>query len=417
MKIQGVAVTDIAKQYGTPIYVYDAAVIEENFLALKNSLPKQVDVFYSIKANPNLSICALLKNKLAGAEVCSLLELETAIKAGYAPGDIIFVGPAKKPEEIKRCLELNIYSIVCESKTELLMIVALAKALHRTARVAIRINPAFTANNAPIKMGGVASQFGIDETQIFQDLTFFFNQPNLNVHGIHIYNGSRILDAETVCTNTENIFALVTKLESRLNRKFSMVDIGGGIGIPYFANEELFDLPKFSQLIQPVITEFKISHPTTRIILESGRYIVGTAGMLVCAIQHIKYSNGETFLITDAGTHCHMAAVGMGSFVKRNFPIVALSSAIGIKHKYNVTGPLCTPGDLLGRAVELTEVQRGDLLGVKSSGAYGPTASPVLFLGHGYPAEILIAHGTANLIRERDTLVDLLRKQYLYTFH
>jgi diaminopimelate decarboxylase len=148
--------------------------------------------------------------------------------------------------------------------------------------------------------------------------------------------------------------------------------------------------------------------------MELGRYLTGWSGIYMVTARYVKRSRGESFIVADGGTNHHLAAVGIGSFVKRNFPVRCLSR-VGepTARRYTITGPLCTPGDVIASAAELPEITPGDLLGVERSGAYGPTASPGLFLSHGHPAEVLVLDGEAHLVRRRDTVEDLLSTQRL----
>jgi len=409
-----ITIRKITDRYGTPLYIYDTAKIKENFTALKQCFPEYVDIFYSIKANPNVSIAAFLRSCGAGAEVSSLAELELVLKAGFSAGNILAVGPYKSLAFLKKCLVAKVHAIVCESKQEVDEVALLAQELGSTANIMIRINPAMSASEAPLKMGGVASQFGIDEEQIVKDAKFYFNKRNIKVIGIHVYNGSRILDAKAIYYNTTYILELVATLAKQWQQTFSTVDIGGGIGIPYFNNETTLDLSELHQLLQPLLANFRSNHPNVRIILESGRYLVGTAGMLIASVCNLKHSRGKNFLITDAGTHCHMAATGIGSFVKRNFPIAAITNQKTQKQEsYEIVGSLCTPGDILAKNINLPLMQTGDLIVIKNSGAYGPSASPVKFLSHGHPTEVLINNGKDYLIRKCDTVSDILNKQIL----
>ncbi len=409
---QNEALQEVAKKFGTPLYVYDRMEIEENYAALKKACADHVDIFYSLKANPNLAISAALNKLGAGAEVCSGLELQSALLAGYLPENILFVGPLKKPNEILYALEKKIYAIVCESKEELNYINELAKTRRVVANVAIRINPSFAVRDASLKMGGVPSQFGIDQQDVFKNKKFFLKKNSVNIIGIHVFNGTRILQAEKFFENTKNIFALSDELANEWGMDFSMLDIGGGIGVPYFKNETDFNMQELNKLMPPFVMNYKKQHPKMRIILESGRYLVATAGVLISRIDCIKISKNVPFLITDGGMNCHLTAAGYGSVLKRNFPITLLTKSKSKKSRsYHITGPLCTPADVIGREVILTEAKVGDYIVIAASGAYGPTASPVLFLGHGHPAEILLDQDKVKLIRERDVADDFFRKQ------
>lgn len=192
------------------------------------------------------------------------------------------------------------------------------------------------------------------------------------------------------------------------------VDIGGGWGIPYFDNEQPLDLDEVTAGVNQAVAEFLTGHPGCRIIMELGRFLAAPCGTYVTRALYVKESSGHRFVVADGGTNHHMAAVGIGSFVKRNFPIELLSrTGEQADRPVTVTGPLCTPNDVLGKQVLLPDVRPGDLLGVRRSGAYGPTASPGLFLSHGHPAEVLVDHGVAHLVRRRDTAADLIDKQSL----
>jgi diaminopimelate decarboxylase len=166
--------------------------------------------------------------------------------------------------------------------------------------------------------------------------------------------------------------------------------------------------------VNPLISNFAAAHPGTRLIMESGRYLTGPAGVYLISVRYVKESRGEWFAIADGGTNHHMAAVGIGSFVKRNFPVALLGRAsAGEVRPWTITGPLCTPNDTVAKHIPLPALRPGDLLGVLRSGAYGPSASPGLFLSHGFPAEVLVRGGHADLIRCRDEPGDLLRPQHL----
>ena len=429
----------IAKEYDTPFYLYDQAVLQDTYQNLRAVFPSVLEIFYSLKANPNLALCGVLQKLGAGAEVCSLVELETAIRVGFTPQNIIFLGPAKTEDEIAACIKLGIAAIVCESKNEFNRINLLAQQQQKQVNVALRINPNFVSKTASLKMGGQASQFGMDEDLVLAEYEFFFNQPAIKIIGIHVYNGTRILDPQTVFDNTRSIFELFEKITACSKQTLTFLDIGGGLGVPYFDQEQAVNLQQLKNLLEPIILAWANQFPTTRLILETGRFLLAPAGVFVSRIVDKKVSKGETYLITDGGTNCHMAAVGLGSFVKRNFPISLLSQDAETKSascdKTNlsisadplcvkstahnasscvqIVGPLCTPGDLLAKNIQLPDAAIGDLIVVHHSGAYGLTASPVLFLSHGFPAELLLHNNQVHLIRARQTMHDFFNNQFL----
>jgi diaminopimelate decarboxylase len=410
-------VSGIAETFGTPFYLYDGECLKENYNTLKRCLPEFVDVFYALKVNPNVSLCSLLRSQGANAEVCSLAELEISIKAGFLPKDIIFLGPGKNEREIRRALELDIFALVIESREELKRASEIAEELGKIANVAIRINPNFAADAAPLKMGGRPTHFGLTQDEVMRDFSQLADTPNIHIRGLHVYNGSRILEAKAVYENTQNILNLFRQISEQHNYHFDMVDVGGGMGVPYFEKETPLDSLDMERLMKPLFNEFREKYPDVRIIMESGRYIAATSALFVTRVNSIKESHGKKFAICDGGTNCHLSAVGLDSVVKRNFPIFNLSNRDQtVTDCYQVAGPLCNPDDLLARKVDLPVISVSDLLAVSASGAYGPTASPTLFHSQGYPAEVLIESGETYLIRKRDQPEDIIERHVFVDF-
>ncbi|MFD7112906.1 type III PLP-dependent enzyme [Streptomyces microflavus] len=416
--MQGVTLAAIAEEFGTPLFVYDGQVLSGTLGGLKDVLPTGVDVLYSLKANPNISVCALLNRAGAGAEVSSTAELMTALRAGVDPEDIVFLGPGKTRADLAACLDAGIHAVVCESFAELRMLDAVAAGRGGgPARVLLRVNPAFHSKGSGLAMGGKPRQFGIDEEQVRACRPLLDELHHVEVAGFHAYMGTRFLDHEDIVANTGKILAMAESLAADLRIDLATVDFGGGLGVAYFENEKDLDTDALGKGLSDPVTAFRDRHPGCRLIMEIGRFLTARAGTYVTRALYVKESLGESFVVADGGTNHHMAAVGIGSFVKRNFPVRHLGRPQArAGRSYTITGPLCTPNDTLAKRASLPEVAPGDLLGVERSGAYGPTASPGLFLSHGYPAEILVHQGRARLVRERDTPEDLIARQYLIEF-
>lgn len=412
-QLQGIGVTELAERYGTPLYLYDGDELTARITGLRERLHPRLEVFFSLKANPNVAVCALLHAHGARAEVSSMTELLTALRAGVGGEDVIFLGPGKSRAELAACLDNGVYTIVCESFGELEVIDELAGERGITAPVALRVNPNFTVKGSGLTMGGKPRQFGIDETQLLEGRGIAARYPNVRLMGVQVYMGTRILSEDSVAANTGQILALARRVADAVGFPLEMVDVGGGLGVAYFDGERDLDLDVLAAKVNPVIDAFAARHPDTRLVMELGRYLTATAGTYVVRVRYVKTSHGERFAVADGGTNHHMAAVGIGSFVKRNFPIRLLNRAGGQTESWHVTGPLCTPNDTLGKSVDLPPLRPGDLVGVLRSGAYGPSASPVLFLSHGHPAEVIVHNGRSHLVRDRDHAEDLLRGQHL----
>ncbi|GAA3761478.1 diaminopimelate decarboxylase [Spinactinospora alkalitolerans] len=417
-RVQGVSASELAREFGTPLFVYDSEVLKASYAGLRERLHPAVDVLLSLKANPNVSVCSYLGSLGAGAEVSSLTELNTAQWAGIPPERTIFLGPGKTRRELEACVSGDLHATVCESLEELLVLERIAReAGVDDVPVLLRINPDFHTKGSGLAMGGKPRQFGTDVEVLRGASGMLAGLRRVRVLGFHVYMGTRFLKHEDLVHNTEQILRIVSELAVETGTSLETVDFGGGFGIAYFDNEKDLDIDLLVAGINDVVRSFLRDHPGCRLITELGRYLTALCGTYMVSALYVKQSMGEHFVVTDGGTNHHMAAVGVGSFVKRNFPMRSLSRGRdGGSREYTVTGPLCTPNDVLGRRVLLPAVEPGDLLGVERSGAYGPTASPGLFLSHGYPSEVLVHNGVPHLVRTRDRSTDLLVKQRLIDF-
>lgn len=405
---------DLAERFGTPTYVYDGDWLAENLRNLRGALHPALEVFFSLKSNPNRAVYDVLRSAGARAEVSSLAELRTVLDAGTDPGDVVFLGPGKSEAEIEACVQAGLYAVVCESFAELAVLDETARRLGVRQRVLLRVNPAYSVAGSRLTMGGKPRQFGIDEAAVLASAASLGKYRHAVVAGIQVYMGTRILDPEVVCKNTAYVLDLAERTAEATGIALDAVDIGGGLGVAYFDGEQDLDLSVLVEGVNPLIEQFHRRHPDTRLLMESGRYLTAPSGTYLMRVRYIKESMGERFAVADGGTHHHMAAVGIGSFVKRNFPLELLSRPAppgAPTAAWTIAGPLCTPNDTVAKAVRLPELAVGDLIGVRRSGAYGPSASPAYFLSHGYPAEVLVRAGTAYLVRRRDTVDDLLSRQ------
>lgn len=415
-EIQGLSFTEIAEQHGTPCYVYDADVIMGTYRRVRAALDEHIQLFYSLKPNPNISIVGLLGSLGAGAEVCSLGELRSALAAGVPAGRILMTGPGKSIEELTELVALEVRAIICESFAELRRIDSIAEQQGKRPRVLLRVNPAYGVTGGRLTMAGRSRQFGIDEAIVLDAPTTVAEHPHIDIIGVQIYTGTRIMDADVIVQNTERALDLADQVAGRLGIDVQIVDLGGGIGLAYFEGESDPDEATFVAGINRAAQQFRTKYPDAIIAMEPGRYLVGQSGTCVLRVRYVKESRGERYAVTDGGSNLNMSAIGLGTYVKRNFPTVLLSADRPLDGKWSITGPLLTPTDVLTKLAEMPALFPGDLIGIQRMGAYGPTASIAYMNGQGYPAEVLVLDGVAHLIRERDTAEDLLRKQILLDF-
>lgn len=404
---------DCAKTFGTPTYFYFAKQIQAQAHYLEALIKAGCRIHYSIKANPTLAILHLVKQLGLSCEVSSEMELSSALFAGFNAKDIIFVGPGKTEKEIKYAIKQSIRYIICESIAELLMIEEVSKVYQKKTRVLLRINPDFVLKQSAMRMSGAASQFGIDLTTLEQARHTLKKLVHTKICGIQVYSGTRILDIDSILENTKNILLLGNEISKRFKLKIRVIDIGGGIGVPYFSGERDIDKNALFLQLSTLIAAYKKQFYYREIIVELGRFLLAESGYLITKVIALKNSHGKKYVIIDGGMHCNHAVSVHGAMIHRNFPVYKINHS-NVKKKniiYQIAGPSCSPGDLISRDLVLPEVKIGDLLAFGMVGAYGLTASPGRFISHGFPAEVLYHYKKMSLIRRRESIDDLLKTQ------
>lgn len=403
LEIGGMAVSRLAARFGTPLYLYDAGILRQRYRALATALKGFARVFYSIKANPNPALAGILVAEGAGLEIASGAEFRLAEAAGCHPARMLFAGPGKGMAEIDLVLRGGIGEIHLEGFDDIDLVGRRALALGVSQAVSLRINPSAQAQGGAMRMGGKPSAFGIDEEQMEAAAARLRHHPALRLTGIHLFAGTQILDAAVLLEQWRYGLELASRLAALAGHPLASIDLGGGLGIPYHAGDATLDLAAITAGL-PALKARQMADPAlaaAEIIVEPGRWLVGPAGLYVSAIRGVKLSRGQRFLIGDGGMHHHLAASGnLGQVIKRDYPIVAPGHLDApVLADTQLVGPLCTPLDTLGRQTALPALAAGDLVAVLQSGAYGLSASPVGFLSHPMPAEVLVEAGTARLIR------------------
>ena len=402
LQVGGLPLTDLAREFGTPLFVYDAEVMRRTYRALRATLAGFAEIDYSVKANPNPAVIRVFHEEGAGAEIASGAEFAAALEAGVPPEKILFAGPGKGAADLDRVVAGGIGEIHLENREEILRVAAAAERHGVTVRVALRINPGATAQGGAMRMGGKPSPFGFDEEEMEAAIDAVEAQGPLRLVGLHLFAGTQGLKAETLLGQWAYGLGLAARIAGRIGRPLQTIDLGGGLGIPYFSGDAALDLGALRAGLPDLIATLRAdpSLAGARVVLEPGRYLAGPAGLYVARVLAVKESRGSRFVITDGGMHHHLAASGnLGQIVKRDFPLAVVTEAGGARAATAVVGPLCTPLDMLARAAPLPPLAEGDLVAVLQSGAYGLTASPTGFLSHPMPAELLVDGGVATVIR------------------
>ena len=393
LKVAGKSLTEIEKLVGsTPFYVYDKQVIADTIEQLKSVLPDEIKLHYAIKANPYPHLVHFMKPLVDGFDVASKKEMLLAIQTGMSAEEISFAGPGKSDDDLTSSIIAGI-TLHTESINEINRAIAIGKELDIKPNIAIRVNPAFELKSSGMKMAGGSKPFGIDEEVVFELLSALDYQ-QLNFKGFHIFAGSQNLNPDAIIETHNQTFELAAKLISATPVAIDYVNIGGGLGIPYFPGEKWLDLTEIAKNLSDKASSFKEQFSTVDIVMELGRYLVGKSGLYVCKVLDTKLSRGTQYAVCDGGLHHHLANSGnFGQVLRKNYPVAIankMDTNKGDNTTVNIVGPLCTPLDILANQVNLPPVSEGDLVAIYQSGAYGASASPKDFLSQPSMSEILI---------------------------
>ena len=380
----------VAEAGRTPLFVYSRALINRRVAELRAALPARVEVNFAVKANPHPAVIAHIAGLVDGFDVASEGELKLCVEAGIDPKRISFAGPGKRDEELEAAIAASV-TLNCESEGEAARALAIGQRLGNTPRIAVRVNPSFVMTGSGMKMGGGAKQFGVDAERV-PTLAKHLIAEGAEWRGLHIFTGSQTLGAEAIIEAQTNVLALAAELAEAIGTPLPKLNMGGGLGIPYFPGDTPVDLPKVGAALAERVADLPPVLAQSELCMELGRYLVGEAGVYLTRIVDRKESHGVTFLVTDGGLHHQLAASGnFGTVVRRNYPS-AIATRYGAQatEEVNIVGCLCTPLDRLADNAMMPRAEVGDLVAVFCAGAYGATASPSAFLGHGPAAEMLV---------------------------
>ncbi len=379
----------VAQAGSTPLFVYSSQHIRRRVGAVLTALPSRVAVHYAVKANSYRPVLELMSELVDGFDIASAGELALAIGAGVDPARISFAGPGKRDAELEAAIVAGV-TLNLESENEASRALTIAERLGTTPRLAIRVNPEFDLKGSGMKMGGGAKPFGIDAERV-PDLARRVIAAGAEWRGFHIFAGSQALDAAAIVETQAQTLELAARLAEASGAPLPHCNLGGGFGIPYFPGDEPLDLRHIGDALGERLANLPAVLESTQFCVELGRYLVGEAGVYLTRIVDRKVSHGEVFLVVDGGLHHQLAASGnFGTVVRRNYP-VAIASRFDADpaEEASVVGCLCTPLDRLAEKGHFPRTEVGDLVAVFCAGAYGASASPAQFLGHGPAAEML----------------------------
>lgn len=406
LMMEQVALSAIAKEHGTPTYVYSRAVLEANYLAYRETLDADTDnskshlVCYAVKANSNLGVLSVLAKLGSGFDIVSVGELERVLMAGGDPAKVVFSGVAKTHREIERALEVGVHCFNIESETELERIAAIAAAQGRKAPISIRVNPDVDAQTHPyISTGLKENKFGINIDEAVRVYQHAHSLESIEVRGIDCHIGSQLTTLSPFNDALERVLSLVDTL-SELGIELAHIDVGGGLGVRYQDEQP----PQPQEYVASLLKT--LSGRKQSLIMEPGRSIAANAGVLLTRVDTIKHNQDKRFAIVDAAMNDMIRPALYDAWLN----ILPLSLEVEADREtasYDIVGPICETGDFLGKSRSLA-IAEDDLLAVCSAGAYGFVMASN-YNSRGRAAEIMVDKGNAIVVRERETVQDLVR--------
>lgn len=394
-----VAVADIAEQFGTPSYVYSRATIERHWKAFDQALGKHPHLIcYAVKANSNLAVLNVMARLGSGFDIVSVGELERVILAGGDPAKVVFSGVGKRVDEMQRALEVGIHCFNVESEAELERLNSVALSMDKIAPVSIRVNPNVDAKTHPyISTGLKENKFGIDILQVEEVYERAAELEGINPIGIDCHIGSQLTETAPFLDALERVLGLAGRLDAK-GIKVKHLDLGGGLGIRYDDETPPEPAEYAAALLE------RLADTDYEILMEPGRAIMGNAGILLTRVEFLKHNDEHDFAVVDAAMNDNMRPTLYQAW--QNI-IPAVENKQGKKGEYDIVGPICETGDFLGKKRKL-ELESGDLLVMRSSGAYGFSMSSN-YNTRGRAAEIMVDGEKLFEVRKRERITDMVR--------
>tara|TARA_R110002153_G_scaffold124543_8_gene271017 strand:+ start:1140 stop:2411 length:1272 start_codon:yes stop_codon:yes gene_type:complete len=403
--IEKTSIEDLAQELATPFYLYSNKEICNNYHKLNNALGNlNAQICYAVKANSNQAILTLLASMGSGADVVSEGELKRALSAGIAANKIVFSGVGKTSQEITFALKSGIFQFNVESEPELKHISELCVLLNLTAHIAIRINPDIAADtHEKISTGKAENKFGIEHTRTLEIYAYAAKLPGIKVQGIDVHIGSQINDLTPFEATFKRLAELVIELK-KAGHDINVIDIGGGLGVTYNPEQDKkYDLQHYANLIHQYLAPLNC-----KIIVEPGRSILASAGVLVTKINYIKTTPTKQFLILDAGMN-DFARPSLYDAYHQIMPIKQHSTG---ETSYDIVGPVCETGDTFAKSRNMPIVAQGDYLVIKDTGAYGAAMSST-YNTRPLIREVMVKGLQYSTIRVPQTIDDIINQDKL----
>jgi diaminopimelate decarboxylase len=397
-----VPLADIEREVGTPLYVYNAEAIRDRYRSLDaalGSLPHRI--CFAVKANGNLAVLRILQELGAGADIVSLGELKRALAAGFAPESIVFSGVGKTAEELTAAIGAPVGHLNVESREELELLGDIAERERKNVKVGIRVNPDVTTDTHPyISTGKSGIKFGVPTDQVLPAAEYIQHHPRLQLTTLAMHLGSQLVETAPFVEGLGHLAQLVDQLRQQGVTTLEVLDLGGGLGIRY-AEERSLEPAEFAQAIVPRVQQTGLT-----LYLEPGRFLVGSAGVLLTRVLYRKHSGGKEFVVVDAG----MNDLVRPSHYQAYHEIVEMEERGRAPSRVDVVGPVCETGDFLALDRRLPGLAAGDILAVLGAGAYGFVMASN-YNSRPRPAEVVVDGTSWWVSRERENIEHQFRSE------
>jgi diaminopimelate decarboxylase len=400
LHLGGVPLSAIASEVGTPVFVYNAEAIRERYRSLDQALaPLPHRICYAVKANSTLAVLRILRDLGAGADIVSGGELSRVLAAGFAPEQVVFSGVGKSEAELRQAVRTGLGHLNVESVEELHRLGRIAEEAGTNVAVGIRVNPDVTTETHPyISTGKSGIKFGVPIDQVPAAAAFIARHPRLELTTLAMHLGSQLSDTEPFRQGIAHLLELAARFRAEDRHAIRVLDIGGGLGIRY-ANEQTMDPERFAAAVVPLLAPSGCT-----VYLEPGRFLVGSAGVLLTEVLYRKHSGGKEFVVVDAG----MNDLVRPSHYQAYHEIVELEPRECPPVRVDVVGPVCETGDFLALDRVLPDVVAGDRLAVLGAGAYGFVMASN-YNSRPRPPEVIVDGDRWWVARPRETVEELYR--------
>ncbi len=404
LHLSGVSLGEIGEQVGTPAFVYSAEAIRDRYRALDSALnPLPHRICYAVKANSNLAVLRILRELGAGADIVSAGEMARALAAGFTPQQLVFSGVGKTATELRLAMNAGIGHLNVESWEELELLGRIANEATAPAPVGIRVNPGVTTDTHPyISTGKTGIKFGLPSDQVVPAAEYILRHPRLQLTTLAMHLGSQLVDMEPFLEGIRRLIELLDRVRRAGLTTLRVIDLGGGLGIRY-AEEQSIDPAEFAAAIVPLLAPTKLT-----VYLEPGRFLVGSAGVLLTRVLYRKHSGGKEFVVVDAG----MNDLVRPSHYQAYHEIVEVEEQSRPPRRADVVGPVCETGDFLALDRMLPAVESGEMLAVLGAGAYGFVMASN-YNSRPRPPEVIVDDGRWWIARPREEMEQLYASERL----